>query len=68
MPVILPLEVWPEWLGEQPASAARLKTMLAPYAAGQMVAWPVSPRVGNVKKNDPSLIEPFAAALVAFTK
>jgi len=23
-------------------------------------AWPVSPRVGNVKNNDPSLIEPMA--------
>jgi putative SOS response-associated peptidase YedK len=23
-----------------------------------MIAWPVSPRVGNVKNNDPSLIEP----------
>jgi hypothetical protein len=27
-----------------------------------MVAWPVSPRVGNVKNNDPSLIEPVAGA------
>jgi hypothetical protein len=25
-----------------------------------MVAWPVSPRVGNVKNNDPGLIEPIA--------
>jgi hypothetical protein len=24
-------------------------------------AWPVSPRVGNVKNNDASLIEPIAA-------
>jgi hypothetical protein len=24
--------------------------------------WAVSPRLGNVKKNDPSLIEPIAAA------
>jgi len=23
-----------------------------------MIAWPVSARVGNVKNNDPSLIEP----------
>jgi hypothetical protein len=23
-----------------------------------MVCWPVSPRVGNVKNNDPPLIEP----------
>jgi len=27
-----------------------------------MIAWPVSPRVGSVKNNDPSLIEPVAAA------
>jgi hypothetical protein len=26
--------------------------------AQAMVAWPVSPRVGNVKNNHPSLIEP----------
>jgi hypothetical protein len=25
-----------------------------------MVAWPVSPRVGNAKNNDASLIEPIA--------
>lgn len=62
MPVILPFEVWPEWLGEQPADPARLKTLLAPYPAAQMAAWPVNPRVGNVKNNDPSLIEPIAAS------
>jgi len=27
-----------------------------------MTCWPVSPRVGNVKNNDPSLIELIAAA------
>jgi hypothetical protein len=26
-----------------------------------MAAWPVNPRVVNVKNNDPSLIEPIAA-------
>jgi putative SOS response-associated peptidase YedK len=34
--------------------------LLAPYLSEEMVAWPVSPRVGNVKDNDPSLIEPIA--------
>src|SRR5690242_3205351 len=29
-----------------------------------MTCWPVSARVGNVKNNDPSLIEPVAAASV----
>jgi len=32
------------------------------YPSDGMVCWPVSPRVGNVKNNDPSLIEPIAAA------
>ena len=40
---------------------SRLKALLAPYPAQEMVAWPVNPRVGNVKNNDPSLIEPVAA-------
>jgi putative SOS response-associated peptidase YedK len=29
--------------------------------AEEMTCWPVSARVGNVKNNDPSLIEPIAA-------
>ncbi len=40
----------------------RLKTLLAPYPSDEMTCWPVSPRVGNVKNNDPSLIELIAAA------
>ena len=28
----------------------------------EMTCWPVSPRVGNVKNKDPSLIEPIAGA------
>jgi putative SOS response-associated peptidase YedK len=58
MPVILAREAWPAWLGEEPADEAQLKSFLAPYPSGQMVCWPVSARVGNVKNNDPSLIEP----------
>ena len=58
MPVILAPEARPAWLGEEPADEAQLKSFLAPYPSGQMVCWPVSARVGNVKNNDPSLIEP----------
>jgi len=32
--------------------------MLASYSSEEMVAWAISPRVGNVKNNDPGLIEP----------
>jgi putative SOS response-associated peptidase YedK len=61
MPVILGRESWRQWLGEEPADPLHLKALLAPYPAEEMAAWPVSPRVGNVKNNDPSLIEPVAA-------
>jgi putative SOS response-associated peptidase YedK len=62
MPVVLGAETWPAWLGEAPADVRQLKAMLAPYPSEEMTSWPVSPRVGNVKNNDPSLIEPIAGA------
>jgi putative SOS response-associated peptidase YedK len=61
MPVVLVPEMWPQWLGEDPADARQLKAMLAPYPSEEMTCWPVSVRVGNVKNNDPSLIEPNSA-------
>jgi putative SOS response-associated peptidase YedK len=60
MPVILPPEAWPVWLGEEKADAARLKALLAPYPAEGMTMWRVSQRVGNVKNNDPTLIAPIS--------
>ena len=62
MSVILKPETWPAWLGEDPAGERDLEALLAPYPSDGMVAWPVSTRVGNVKNNDPSLIEPVATA------
>src|SRR5215469_8100932 len=61
MPVVLGPETWPAWLGEELADARHLKTMLAPYPAEQMTCWSVSARVGNVKNNDPTLIELISA-------
>ena len=60
MPVVLKPDGWPVWLGEEPADARQFKALLAPYPAEEMSCWPVSARVGNVKNNDPSLIEPIA--------
>jgi putative SOS response-associated peptidase YedK len=57
MPVVLTPADWPAWLGEEPADVPHLKALLAPYAGDDMICWPVSARVGNVKNNDPSLIE-----------
>jgi putative SOS response-associated peptidase YedK len=62
MPVILKPDAWPVWLGEEPADEPQLKALLAPYPADEMICWPVSARVGNVRNNDSSLIEPVAAA------
>src|ERR1700757_385027 len=57
MPVVLAPEAWPAWLGEEPAERRELKALLAPYPSEGVTCWPVSPRGGNVKKNDPRLIE-----------
>jgi putative SOS response-associated peptidase YedK len=58
MPVVLAPEAWPVWLGEEPADVPELKALLVPYPSEDMVAWPVNTRVGNVKNNDASLVEP----------
>jgi putative SOS response-associated peptidase YedK len=60
MPVVLKADAWPLWLDEQRAEVPQLKALLAPYPSNEMICWPVSARVGNVKNNDPSLIEPIA--------
>jgi len=58
MRVVLAPETWPTWLGEEPADEPQLKSLLVPYPSQGMICWPVSTRVGSVKNNDPSLVEP----------
>ena len=58
MPVVLKPEVWPMWLGEDPAGPAQLEALLVPYPSDHMIFWPVSTRIGNVKNKDLNLIEP----------
>jgi putative SOS response-associated peptidase YedK len=58
MPAVLKPEAWSLWLGEEPAE---LKALLTPFPSEEMTCWPVSSRVGNVRNNDASLIEPIAA-------
>jgi len=65
MPAVLKPDAWRAWLGEQPATVRDLKAVLAPYPSAEMICWPVSTRVGNVKNNDPSLIEPISLPLSA---
>lgn len=56
MPVILEPKNYDRWL--DPGDAARPPVdLLCPYPAEQMTAWPVDQRVGNVRNNDPGLLE-----------
>jgi hypothetical protein len=51
-----------DWLGEVPASPDELRALLMPCPAEDLALWPVDKRVGNVKNNDPPLVEPVALA------
>jgi putative SOS response-associated peptidase YedK len=57
MPVILPTAHCKAWLHDSTAPAALL-AMLVPYASDEMTAFPISPRVGSPKNDDPAIIEP----------
>ncbi|MHB1954886.1 MAG: SOS response-associated peptidase [Sulfobacillus sp.] len=56
MPVILEPKDYDRWL--DPGDPARPPVdLLRPYHAERMCAWPVSERVGNVRNDDPGLLE-----------
>ena len=65
MPVILPPAAWPLWLGEEDAGPKRLFALLQPYPAELMRAYPIGPAVGNVKNDEPGLLDPLAGAAKA---
>jgi putative SOS response-associated peptidase YedK len=60
MPVILPPAAWPLWLGEEEASPQELCALLRAYPAELMRAYPIGPAVGNVKNDEPGLLDPLA--------
>lgn len=60
MPVILPAETWPRWLGEEKVERNELLALLRPYDAAKMRAYPVGKAVGNVKNQGPELMAPVA--------
>ena len=62
MPVILARENWPAWLGEFDASQDELLRILRPFPSHLMQAYRVDRRVGNVRNNDPGLLDEIAAA------
>src|SRR5437764_807458 len=62
LPTLLPREAWRRWLGETPAGIDELLDLMRPYPAELMHAYPVAARVGNVRNNDPALLDPLVLA------
>jgi putative SOS response-associated peptidase YedK len=65
MPVILPLEAWPLWLGEAEAPPQQLLALLRACPEEWLRVYPVGPAVGNVKNDEPGLLVPAGANLKA---
>jgi putative SOS response-associated peptidase YedK len=61
MPVALPRDAWPVWLGESEGDAMAL---LRAIPGACVAAWPVAARVGNVRNNDAALLARDPAASV----
>ena len=59
MPVILPSAAFARWLDPE-TDAERLQALLAPLAAREMEAWPVSTWVNDQRHDDPRCVEPVA--------
>jgi putative SOS response-associated peptidase YedK len=54
MPVVIEPADWPLWLGEAQGDPSRL---MHPAAQDVLRLWPVSPKVNNVRNNEPDLLE-----------
>jgi putative SOS response-associated peptidase YedK len=60
MPVVLGPQVWPAMVGRETGRPSTSEGLALSVSAEEMACWPVSTRAGNVKNNDPNLIEPVA--------
>ena len=57
MPVVLDPATFDLWLDPANEDSEELRALLRPPPAGTVVHHPVGARVGNVRNNDPTLIE-----------
>jgi putative SOS response-associated peptidase YedK len=57
MPVILHESDYASWLGEVPANPDQLKGLLQPFD-GELVMWPVSPRMNKSDVDDEHVLDP----------
>jgi putative SOS response-associated peptidase YedK len=62
MPVIVPREAYELWLSADTQEIELLQSLLRPYPASEMTAYPVSNRVNSPACNDPQCIQPQSAA------
>lgn len=58
VPVILPREAEQAWLNREVTDPSQLAQFLIPYPVKQMVAYPVSSKVGNIRNDDETCIIP----------
>ncbi len=61
MPVILPPDNYTIWLDPELQTVSQLQSLLRPYPADQMIAYPVSRAVNRTSFDDPDCIQPLAA-------
>ncbi len=64
MPVILDPADYALWLGEEAEAGAGVRSLLKPFPAGAMAAYPVSRRVSNPRNDDAQCVEPLQVPLV----
>lgn len=57
MPAVLPQEAWGGWLDPATDDLLWLRSLLVPVGDDAIEAYPVSSAVGNVRNDEPSLIE-----------
>jgi putative SOS response-associated peptidase YedK len=60
MPVILAPEDYDLWLEPAVQEVQRIQSLLRPYPAEEMTAYPVSTRVNNPANDSPECLEPVA--------
>lgn len=57
MPVIVPAEAYELWLSPDTQEIELLQSLLRPYSASEMVAYPVDTRVNSPTVNEPACIQ-----------
>ena len=62
MPLILPPESYTQWLDSNEQRPDALQSLLQPYPANQMAAYPVSTLVNSPANDTPELVEPLRGA------